>query len=85
MASAVYVLCALTSVACAVLLTRGWLRGRSRLLLWSALCFALLAVNNLLLVADLSIWTDTDLAAWRAATGFAGVAVLLTGLIWESR
>lgn len=85
MATAVYVLCALTSLACAFLLLRGYLRSRSRLLLWSAACFALLAANNVLLFVDLRIWTETDLAAWRAGTGFAGVVVLLLGLIWEAR
>jgi len=85
MATAVYVLCALTSLACAFLLLRGYLSSRSRLLLWSAACFALLAVNNVLLIADLLVWTDVDLVAWRAASGLAGVVVLLLGLIWEAR
>lgn len=85
MATAVYVLCAVTSLLCAVLLLRGWLRTRSRLLLWSALCFALLAANNTILFVDLSVWTEVDLGAWRAGTGLAGLSVLLAGLIWESR
>ena len=84
MATVVYVLCALTSLLCAVLLLRGWLRTRSRLLLWSAACFALLAVNNAILFVDLSVWTEVDLGAWRTGTGLAGLSVLLAGLIWES-
>ena len=51
----VYVLCALTSIACAVLLLRGYFRTRVRLLLWSGLCFVGLALNNALLVYGL-IW-----------------------------
>ena len=51
----VYVLCALTSLACAILLLRGYFRTRVRLLLWSGLCFAGLALNNALLVYGL-IW-----------------------------
>ena len=39
MAAAVYVLCALTSLACAVLLLRAYLRRKVRLLLWSGLGF----------------------------------------------
>ena len=34
MATLVYALCALTSLACAVLLLRGYLSSRARLLLW---------------------------------------------------
>jgi hypothetical protein len=85
MATAVYVLCALTSLACAFLLWRGWLRSGTRLLLWSAACFLLLAVNNAILFVDLAVWTDVDLAAWRTGSGLAGLAVLLSALIWESR
>lgn len=85
MATTVYLLCSLASLACAVLLWRGWRRSRSRLLLWSAGCFVLLAANNAILFVDLSVWTDVDLAEWRAGTGLAGLVVLLSGLIWESR
>lgn len=85
MAATVYVLCALTSVACAALLGRGYHTSRSRLLLWSAVCFALLAINNLLLVADRLIWTGTDLALARGIAGLAGLAVLVGGLVWDAR
>jgi hypothetical protein len=84
-ATVVYVLCAVTSCLCAVLLTRGWLASRARLLLWSALCFAFLAANNILLVFDKLIVTGTDLQLARTLTALAGVAVLLYGLIWEAR
>ena len=86
MAEAVYVLCAATSAACAVLLLRAYRRQRTRLLLWSSLCFGLLALNNVLLFIDLIVVpTSVDLSLWRAATALAGVSVLLFGLIWESR
>jgi hypothetical protein len=86
MAEAVYLLCAATSVACAGLLLRGYLRQRTRLLLWSSVCFVLLALNNALLFIDLIIVPTTlDLSAWRSVTALAGVGVLLFGLIWESR
>jgi hypothetical protein len=48
----VYVLCALTSLACAVLVLRSYFRSRARLLLWTGLCFAGLCLNNVLLVVD---------------------------------
>jgi len=84
MAEVVYVLCALTSATCAALLVRAWLATRVRLLAWSALCFALLTVNNLLLVLDLVITgDDVDLSVARTATGLAGLLVLLYGLIYD--
>jgi hypothetical protein len=83
---AVYLLCAATSIACAILLLRGYLRQRTRLLLWSSLCFVLLALNNALLFIDLIIVpTGLDLSLWRSVTALSGVSVLLFGLIWESR
>ena len=42
----VYLLCFLTSFACAVLLLRSYRASLARLLLWSGLCFLLLAVTN---------------------------------------
>ena len=47
---AVYGLCLLTSGLCAALLFRSYSRSRQPLLLWSALCFLLLAIANLLVV-----------------------------------
>lgn len=85
MATVVYVLCAVTSSLCAVLLLRGFLASRTRLLLWSALCFCFLAANNVLLVFDKVLVAGSDLQLARSITGVAGVAVLLYGLIWETR
>ena len=84
MAEAVYVLCALTRAVCAVLLTRAWLATQVRLLLWSAICFGLLTLNNVLLVVDLVFLEDSaDLSTVRAASGLAGLLVLLYGLIYD--
>ena len=80
----VYVLCALTSLACAVLLLRGYFRTRVRLLLWSGLCFVGLALNNALLVVDENTLV-TDLSNLRTLPALAGVALLVYGLIWDSR
>lgn len=84
-ASLVYALCAVTSTVCAVLLVRSYLAGRVRLLLWSALCFVGLAVNNVLLVVDRNILPDVDLSLLRGVSGLVAVSILLFGLIWESR
>ena len=84
MANVVYVLCALTSLACAVLLARGFVKSRARLLLWSSLCFAALTVNNVLLVTDKMIFTEVDLAEWRTGSALVGLVLLLYGMIWDA-
>jgi len=81
----VYALCALTSIACAVLLFRGYRRSRVRLLLWSGLCFVGLALNNVLLFIDLRVLPETDLSLVRTIPAVVGVLVLLYGLVWETR
>jgi hypothetical protein len=83
-AEAVYILCTLTSAACAVLLLRGYARSRARLLLWSGLCFILLALNNVLLFMDKVIFPNIDFWGWRTGTALAGLALLVFGLIWEA-
>jgi hypothetical protein len=85
MAAVVYFLCALTSVACAALLVRSWRRSPVRLLMWVALGFIGLALNNVILFVDQVIAKDADLHTVRDFSGLAAVAVLLFGLIWESR
>jgi hypothetical protein len=84
MAKAVFLLCALTSLACAVLLLRGYGRAGSRLLLWSGLCFVGLALNNGLLVLDRVLLADVDLSLWRQLPALAGVTLLLYGLVWDA-
>lgn len=79
----VYVLCFLTSSACAWLLGRSYRRTKTRLLLWSSICFVLLAGNNLVLVLDLLVFPDVDLRILRQLFALAAVLVLLFGFIWE--
>ena len=80
----VYTLCALTSLLCAVLLLRGYRRSGMRLLLWSGLCFLMLAANNVILFLDLQVYGDAvDLGVLRQATALVGMGLLLYGLIWE--
>ena len=84
MAEAVYTLCALTSILCAVLLLRGYRARRSRLLFFSALCFIGLALNNLLLLVDLYAFPEIDLFLPRTLIALAAVGILLYGLISET-
>ncbi len=79
---------AITCLACAVLLLRGFARSRARLLLWSGLCFCALALNNLLLCVHLDtvFFPDTpDLRLAIDAVALVGVALLLYGLVWDVR
>jgi Family of unknown function (DUF5985) len=82
MAPVVYGLCALTSLACFVLLWRSWLGSRHRVLFWSALCFAGMTLNNVVLVLD-KLVIATDLSTWRLAVALASVLLLVYGLVWE--
>ena len=84
MADAVFFLCAVTSVACAALLVRGYAKSRARLLLWSSLCFLGFAANNVLVLVDLWLVPSIDLSLWRSGSALAGVAVLVFGLVWDT-
>ena len=84
MAVVVYVLCALTSLACAVLLLRGYRQSRARLLLWSGLCFAGFFLNNLLLVVDRQLVPTIDLSLWRTLPALVGLSLLLYGFVWDA-
>jgi hypothetical protein len=81
----VYVLCAVLSAACAALLLRAWAAGRESLLLWSGLCFVGIAANNVLLFIDLRVMTQTDLSLVRMVPSLIGIALLIFGLVWETR
>ena len=85
MADLAYILCTFTSIACAVLLLRGYNQSRSRLLFWSGLCFAGLALNNILLIVDLRLLHDIDISMIRSLPALAGLLLLIFGLIWEKR
>ncbi len=81
--TAVYLLCFVTSSACAVLLARNYRRTAARLLLWSALCFGLLALNNLVVIIDLLVLPDRDFRLARLLLSLGAVGVLLFGFIWD--
>lgn len=81
--AAVYLLCLITSSACALLLVRNYRRTGARLLLWSALCFGLLALNNLVVIVDLLLLPGRDFRLARLLLSLGAVAVLLFGFIWD--
>jgi hypothetical protein len=81
--TAVYILCFLTSAACAWLLGRSYLANRTRFLLWSSICFVFLALNNLALVFDLVILPAYDLRLARLLLALAAAVSLIWGFVWE--
>jgi hypothetical protein len=84
MDSVVYVVSAIISLICAVLLLRAYAANHVRLLLWSGICFVGLTLNNIFLIVDTQIFPSTDLAVIRALPAFLGMLALLYGLIWET-
>lgn len=81
-AKIVYLLCALTSLACMGLLMRHHLRTRLPLLFWSGLAFLLFALANIILFIDFVVVPYShDLSLWRNGTTLIGVVLLLYGLI----
>lgn len=84
MAPIIYSLCALTCLACFGLLWRSWRGSGLRLLFWSALCFAGLSLNNVLLVIDkVLLPVSVDLSTWRLLAALVALLLLLFGLVWE--
>lgn len=84
MTEVIYLLCAGTSMLCAVMLLRGYRSTRTRLLLYSSLCFAGLTLSNLALVVDLVLLPTLDLSAVRGGFAVVSMAILLYGLVLES-
>jgi hypothetical protein len=82
-AATVYLLSALISLACAALLLRSFMQTRTVLLVWAAVCFLGLTLNNALLFVDEIVATDVDLSLWRAVPALAGMLALALGLLWE--
>ena len=88
MAEAVYLLCAITSILCAVLLLRGHRASGMGLLFWASVCFIFLAINNVILYIDLVVIpasSPIDLFWYRNTAAVIGMLVLVFGLVWESR
>jgi len=81
--AAVFILCILTSAGCAFMLGRNYVLTRKRLLMWSALCFTLLTLNNVALFLEGMAVVDADLSLVRACLSLSAVAVLLFGFIWD--
>ncbi len=82
MAAVVYVLCAVTSFACALLLLRAYRQRHIHLLYWSGLGFIGFALGNLFMVIDRML--VRDLSLFRTVPVLAGLFVLIYGLVLDS-
>ena len=83
MRAAVYVIAFGTNLTCAVLLLRAYHRVMKRLLLWSGLCFAGLALSSGMVFIDLVLFPATDLFLFRLVLAVAAMSLLIYGLIFE--
>ncbi|MBI2909983.1 MAG: hypothetical protein HYX92_20270 [Chloroflexi bacterium] len=85
MTEIVYALVTLTALACALLLLRAYSQNGERLLMWAGLCFAGLTLNNLLVLVDVVVLPQVSLYLLRQVVGLISMAVLVYGLVFETR
>jgi hypothetical protein len=83
MYAAIYLLCTLTSLACAWLLLSRYRDNGHRLLFWSGMCFSWMTLNNLILMFDKVVFPDVDLLTLRQGSALIAVSMLVYGLIYE--
>lgn len=83
MAETVYVLGALVTLICSVLLLKRYAQVRLRLLLWSGLCFAVLTFSNAMVFVDFVLIPNSDLYLVRLFSATGAMGLLLYGLIWD--
>ena len=74
----------ITSFACMVLLFRSYVATRTRLLLWSAVCFVGQTVSNAALFIDIVVLPETDLRVMRLSAALIGMLFLIYGFIRET-
>ena len=77
-------LAVLTSLACTILLLRGYAASGHRLLLWSGWCFVFLTLGNVFLFADLVVFPNIDFRPYRLLSALTGILFLLYSFIWET-
>lgn len=81
----VYSLCAATTFACTFLLFRGYRNSRASFLLLCSVFFALITLENCLLIVDRLTGPQIDLSIVRTSVALLALLVLNAGMIWEQR
>lgn len=84
MAGIVYILCAILSLSCAILLLSGFRKNKFRLLLWSSIGFFGFAMNNALLFVDIIMLPNIDLLILRTVPALIGMMIMVYGLVSDS-
>lgn len=84
MAGIVYILCAILSLSCALLLLSGFRKNKFRLLFWASIGFFGFALNNILLFVDIILVPNTDLLVLRTIPALVGMMIMVYGLITDS-
>lgn len=84
MSQLVYILCALTSLMCTLLIIRSYRANHVGLLWWSAVCFSALTLANVLLFLDRIIYPSVDLRPLYGFITLVGLGALLYGLVCET-
>jgi hypothetical protein len=79
----VFALCCAASVLCAVLLIRSYVRTKRRFLLWCALSFGLIAINNTLVLLDILWPPEGNLIVYRQVATLSAVVIMIYGFMWE--
>lgn len=73
----------LATVACSVVLFRGYTRHRVRILMWGTMFFAFLTLNNVALFIEVVAIPNVDLRTARVVFTGLGTACLLSGFVWD--
>jgi hypothetical protein len=80
----IYVLCLLTATGCFLLLVRGFFRSRTRLLLWTGVCFGFLALHSLAVVVELVFLPGANLQLLRHGASLLAASTLAFSVVWEA-
>ena len=83
MAKTVYILAAILSLGCTLMLFRGYRRSRTRFLFWSSLSFVGLTLNIIILFVDMVIFPEIDLSWWGDGAVLVSLFLILYGLLWD--
>ena len=79
----VSIVAVLATIACSVVLFRGYIHQRVRVLKWSGIFFAFLTLSNVALFVDALVFPGLDLRLARLIPTVMGTACLLYGFIWD--